>query len=91
MDKNRMKNMCQKALNIYYSGLTIEEFNIVETNSFDLVDGSWKPDSYTLFIMLRRTNSVEIDYGYFHKFKTNRQIEEFLEMTFGYECCIGFL
>ncbi len=86
-----MKSMCQKALNTSYSGLTIEDFDIVETNSIDSLDGLWKPDSYTLFIMLKRTNNVEIDYGYFHKFKTNREIEEFLEMTFGYEFCIGFL
>lgn len=91
MDKNRMKKICQKALNTSYSGLTIENFEMVKTSNFDSVDGTWKSNSYALFIILKKPENLEMDYDYFRSHKTNRNVEEFLEMVVGYECCIGFL
>jgi hypothetical protein len=86
MDENRLKKITQSALDNSYSGLTINEFRVLETSEMN-DDCAWTPFSYTLFITLKRGTSLN---------ENNSQtvnafnITELLESLTGFECCVDF-
>jgi hypothetical protein len=87
MDENRLKKVVQSALDISYSGVTIREFKMLETNKPDET-GKWVHDSYALFMDLNRV-SID-DEKYLEKSK-ERSVENFLESLLGFECSVNFL
>jgi hypothetical protein len=85
MDQNRLKRICEKALDMSYKGLIISEFRSLPTQKFDQEKNEWVPDSQTLFIMLKKTpDFINDTSGY-------RTVENFLESLLGFECCIDFV
>jgi hypothetical protein len=87
MDKNRLKKVVQSALDISYSGVTIKDFEVLETNKPDET-GKWVHDSYALFVGLNR---VSIDREDYLEMCNERRIENQLECLLGFECSVNFL
>lgn len=86
MDENRLKKVAQSALDISFSGLTINEFRALQTSEMN-EDYTWKPYSYTLFITLKRGEKL---YDGYSKTLNTLDVEKFLESLIGYECCVDF-
>jgi len=82
MDKNRLKKVIQSALDISFSGITIENLSILDKNKFDEDTGKWIPDSYSLF--------MDITKNEFSGFSTERKVEILLEGLLGFECSVNF-
>ena len=59
MDQNRLKKICEMALES--RGITVTEFRALPTQSYDHEQGKWVPDSYSLFLGLRRKDSSELE------------------------------
>ena len=83
MDKNRLKRLCELALES--RNVIISEFTAIPTQKFDEEKNKWIPDSYSLFLMLKR--KVDIDGG----FSDLEGIEVLLEGLLGFECCVDFV
>lgn len=84
MDQDRLKKLCQTALDISYSGVTIEEFRALPTQKYDVERNDWIPDSQSLFVILKKppmNYDSPTDY---------RNIEYFLESLLGFETCVDF-
>lgn len=88
MDESRLKKVVQSALDISYSGVTIREFRMLETNKLDDNTGKWVPDSYALFMDLNRVNVNREDYI---EMSNERKVERLLESVLGFECSVNFL
>jgi hypothetical protein len=82
VDENKLKKICELALDTSYSGVTITEFRAIPTQRFDTESCKWVPDSYSLFIMAKKGSLLE--------FRECREIENFLETLFGFEVCVDF-
>lgn len=87
MDESRLKKVVQSALDISFSGVTIREFKMLETNKPDET-GTWVHDSYALFMDLNRVNINREDYL---EMCNERRVERFLESVLGFECSVNFL
>jgi hypothetical protein len=87
MDESRLKKMIQSALDISYSGVTIRDFKMLETNKPDET-GKWVHDSYALFMDLNR---VSVDREDYLEMSNERNVERFLESMFGFEFSVNFL
>jgi len=87
MDESRIKKIVQSALDISFSGVTIREFKMLETNKPDET-GTWVHDSYALFMDLNR---VSIDREDYLEMCNERRIENQLESLLGFECSVNFL
>lgn len=86
MDENRLKKVVQSALDISFSGLTINEFRALETNMMN-DDGTWTPFSYTLFITLKMGRSLN---EYNSQTVYILDVTHLLESLLGFECCVDF-
>jgi hypothetical protein len=84
MDESRLKKTCQKILDMSYSGVTISEFRALPTQKFDEDSGEWIPDSFSLFVILKRPPVNYKDQSY-------RDVENFLESLLGFETCVDFV
>jgi hypothetical protein len=84
MEQDRLRKMCELALDTSYSGVSISEFRALPTHKFDEESGKWIPDSYSLFIMLKKqpVNCSDQDY---------RGVEKFFESLLGFETCVDFV
>ena len=81
MDQNRLKKICDMALES--RGITVTEFRALPTQSYDHEQGKWVPDSYSLFLGLRRKDSSELE--------RSGDLEKFLECLLGFECVVDFV
>jgi len=81
MDKDRLKQLCMSALSISYPKIEVCDFVIVPTFKYDDTKSDWVPDSYSLFIQIKK-GSVILD--------RTGEVESFLESLLGFECCVDF-
>jgi len=93
MDKDRLKKICELALES--RNIIISEFNVIPTQKFDEEKDIWVPNSYSLFLSLKRKEepnlknlddnvtygSLAIEYS---------DVEYLLESLLGFECCVDF-
>ena len=80
MDQNRLRRICEMALDS--RGVIVTEFRALPTQSFDHEKGDWVPDSYSLFLGLRRKESTELE--------RPGDLENLLESLLGFECVVDF-
>jgi hypothetical protein len=94
MDKNRLKKLCELALEP--RNVIISEFTAIPTQKFDEEKNEWVPDSYSLFLMLKRKvepnlEKVGGDITYQSISSEFQGIEVLLEGLLGFECCVDFV
>lgn len=94
MDKNRLKKLCELALEP--RNVIISEFTAIPTQKFDEEKNEWVPDSYSLFLMLKRKvepnlEKVGGDITYQSISSEFQDIEVLLEGLLGFECCVDFV
>lgn len=84
MDKNKLKKLYSHALNSsYHNKFEIIKFIVLPTYDFDVDKSKWVRVSYSLFLSLKKSSDyMENDEW--------REINEFLERIFGYECVVDF-
>ena len=78
MDQNRLKKICEMALES--RGITVTEFRALPTQSYDHEQGKWVPDSYSLFLVLKQIKDCD----------DNRNVSSFIESVIGFECVVDF-
>ena len=81
MDKDRLKKLCVSALDISYPSLSVCDFVVVPTYKYDETQTDWVPDSYSLFVQIRKGSVILNRPG---------EVESFLETLLGFECCVDF-
>jgi len=82
MDENRLKKVVQSALDISYDkSLLIFEFRALQTHMYDNDKCDWVPDSYSLFLSLKRIKDCN----------DNRNVSRFIESVIGFECVVDFV
>ena len=81
MDKDKLKKLCESALDISYPSIIVSDFVVVPTFKYDETQTDWVPDSYSLFVQIRK-GSVTLS--------RPREVESFLETLLGFECCVDF-
>jgi hypothetical protein len=81
MNQNRMKKLCELALES--RKLTIVEFRMLPTNTFDNEKNEWVPDSYSLFLTLKRKENLDGS-------PESTNVVMMLESLFGFECCVDY-
>ena len=93
MDQNKLKKICQKALDISYQGITISDFQAMPTQRFSEENNKWIPDSYTLFIMLKKppVDYKDSNHVFTKDDSSYRGVENFLESLIGFEVCVDFV
>lgn len=93
MDKNRLKRMCELALES--RNVIISEFTAIPTQKFNEEKNEWVPDSYSLFLMLKRKVEPDLEKlggeGYGGFASEFNSIEVLLEGLLGFECCVDFV
>jgi hypothetical protein len=81
MDKSRLKNIIQSALDISYDkSLLISEFRALQTHMYDNDKCDWVPDSYSLFLVVKKLKDCD----------DNRNVSSFIESVIGFECVVDF-
>ena len=96
MDKNRLKRLCELALEP--RNVIISEFTAIPTQKFDEEKNKWVPDSYSLFLILKRKVEPNLEKlgrelgreGYSSLASEFNGIEVLLEGLLGFECCVDF-
>jgi hypothetical protein len=81
MDKIRLKKLCESALNMSYPSLMISDFEVIPTFKYDDTQNDWVPDSFSLFVGIKRNGELMI---------LPNGVERFLERLLGLECCVDF-
>ena len=83
MDKDRVRRICEKVLEISYSDVTICHFDMTPTFKYDESLNKWVPDSHALFVQIKSPLERE----------TYRptKVQETLESVLGFDCCVDFL
>ena len=94
MDQNRLKKICEMALDS--RGVIISEFRVLPTQSFDHEKGDWVPDSYSLFLGVKRKTEPKLekvggDITYREISSEFGDLESFLETLLGFECVVDFV
>ena len=94
MDQNKLKRLCELALES--RNVIISEFTAIPTQKFDEENNKWVPDSYSLFLMLKRKvepnlEKVGGDITYQSISSEFQGIELLLEGLLGFECCVDFV
>ena len=84
MDKiTRIKRLVESSLNTSFGGeISISDMVVLPTQKYDEETSKWVPDSYSLFIQIRK-GSVILD--------RPNQVESLLESLLGFECCVDFV
>jgi len=91
MDQNKLKRLCELALES--RNVIISEFTAIPTQKFDEENNKWVPDSYSLFLMLKRKvepnlENFDGDNTYWSIASEFSGIEYLLESLLGFECCV---
>lgn len=81
MDKDKLKKLCVSALDISYPSIVVSDFVVVPTFKYDETQTDWVPDSYSLFVQIRKGSVILNRPG---------EVESFLETLLGFECCVDF-
>ena len=81
MDKDKLKKLCVSALDISYPSIVVSDFVVVPTFKYDETQMDWVPDSYSLFVQIRKGSVILNRPG---------EVESFLETLLGFECCVDF-
>jgi hypothetical protein len=81
MDKDRLKKLCVSALDISFPSLNVSDFVVIPTFKYDNSQSDWVPDSYSLFVQLKRNGDF---------LERPSEVEKFLESLLGFECCVDF-
>jgi len=94
MDQNRLKKICEMALDS--RGVIISEFRVLPTQSFDHEKGDWVPDSYSLFLGVKRKTEPKLekvggDITYREISSEFGDLESFLKTLLGFECVVDFV
>ena len=95
MDQNKLKRMCELALES--RNVIISEFTAIPTQKFDEEKNEWVPDSYSLFLMLKRKVEPDLekvgggDVTYLSLSSEFSGIEVLLEGLLGFECCVDII
>jgi len=94
MDQNRLKKICGMALDS--RGVIISEFRVLPTQSFDHEKGDWVPDSYSLFLGVKRKTEPKLekvggDITYREISSEFGDLESFLKTLLGFECVVDFV
>jgi hypothetical protein len=92
MDQNRLRRICEMALDS--RGVIVTEFRALPKHSFDHEKGEWGPDSYTLFLGVKRNlapvwEQVGGDVTY-QRLAEFEDLERFMETLLGFECVVNF-
>jgi len=84
MDKiDRIKRLVESSLDTSFGGeISIDSLTVLPTQKYDEEASKWVPDSYSLFIQIRK-GSVILD--------RPNQVESLLESLLGFECCVDFV
>ena len=84
MDKiTRIKRIVESSLNTSFGGdISIADMTILPTQKYDEETNEWVPDSYSLFIQIRKGSVVLNRPG---------EVGSFLESLLGFECCVDFV
>jgi len=82
LDSDRLKRMCELALES--RNVIISEFTAIPTQKFDEEKNKWVPESYSLFLMLKRKMDIDGSSDF-------DGIEVLLEGLLGFECCVDFV
>ena len=83
MDKERLKKIVESSLGSHFGDdLSINDMVVLPTQKYDEGTKEWIPDSYSLFIQIRK-GSVILD--------RPGETESFLESLLGFECCVDFV
>jgi hypothetical protein len=82
MDQNRLKQLCLSALGVSYPKVEICDFVVVPTFKYDDTQNDWTPDSYSLFVQVKKGSVILNRPG---------EMESFLESLLGFECCVDFV
>jgi superfamily I DNA and/or RNA helicase len=98
MDKiDRIKRIVESSLNTSFGDeLSINEVVILPTQKYDEEVREWVPDSYTLFLSLKRNGTTEKPPDFLHfesqgNFVDVRKVTNFLESLLGFECVVDFV
>jgi hypothetical protein len=84
MDQVRLKKIVQSVLDNSFSGTTMNELMVLPTNKWDENVTKWVPDSYSLFITLKRGKILNGN-----SYNTI-DIENLLQSLIGFDCCVNF-
>lgn len=76
-------------------GVLVTEFRALPTQSYDHEQGKWVPDSYSLFLGVKRKlepvlEKVGGDVMYRQLSSEFGDLERFLETLLGFECVVDF-
>ena len=84
MDKiDRIKRLVESSLDTSFGKeISIVDMVILPTQKYDEETSKWIPDSYSLFLQIRK-GSVILD--------RPNQVEILLESLLGFECCVDFV
>lgn len=85
MDQVRLKKIVQSVLDNSFSGTTMNELMVLPTNKWDENVTKWVPDSYSLFITLKRGKTLD---GHSYDIV---DIENLIHSLIGFECCVDFV
>ena len=83
MDKiARIKRVVKSSLDTSFGGeISIVSLEVIPTQKYDEKTTEWIPDSYSLFIQMRRGTMI---------LTRPQEVESFLESLLGFECCVDF-
>ena len=89
--EDKLKRLCELALES--RNVIITEFNMIPTQKFDEENNKWVPDSYSLFLMLKRKVEPNLekfdgDNTYLSLASEFSGVEYLLESLLGFECCV---
>ena len=93
MDKDRLKKICELALES--RNLIISNFTVIPTQKFDEEKNIWVPNSYSLFLSLKRKEEPNLekldgDITYLSLATEFSDVEYLLESLLGFQCCVDF-
>ena len=94
LNVDKLKKLCELVLES--RDVIISEFTAIPTQKFDEEKNEWVPDSYSLFLMLKRKvepnlEKVGGDITYQSISSEFQGIELLLEGLLGFECCVDFV
>ena len=83
MDKvYRIKRLVESSLNTSFGDdISIIDMTVLPTQKHDEETNEWVPDSYSLFVQIRKGSVILNRPG---------EVESFLESLLGFECCVDF-
>lgn len=90
---NRIKELVRDSLDTSFGGgVLIDDMVVLPTHKYDDILSEWIPDSYTIFLSIKKTTDPKMNeesYGFGGTFiDQSKRITDFLEGFLGYEVCV---